>query len=353
MLYPIMNLKDGLLFLLIALASVPFFSCTRTVYVPEDAVVQDGKYDTAFPRFEAADQLEELVQSIRMINAIASYKHVTFAEDSRLTRAAINDEVIEEHATHIDFFNDTASGTATVIHHNRERLAFLTSAHIVHFPDTLVFYFENEQDDHQRFVQSIAFKKRQQNYIADIAGADDLDILALDEALDVALLGQAITPPLPVGKVRVFDYPLGDADDLSWGSFVYIIGYPAGVKMITRGLVSKTFRGRPAFLIDAPFNRGFSGGAVLAVRDGAPHFELVGLAMQSASNTTYRLIPPKDDVPHDYDPRVPYDGEIFLERQQEIRYGITICVPINAIRDFVRGHAAHLAEQGYRLRLFE
>ncbi len=53
------------------------------------------------------------------------------------------DEIIEEHATHIDFFNDTASGTATVIHHNRERLAFLTSAHIVHFPDTLVFYFDS------------------------------------------------------------------------------------------------------------------------------------------------------------------------------------------------------------------
>ena len=65
------------------------------------------------------------------------------------------------------------------------------------------------------------------------------------------------------------------------------------------------------------------------------------------------MIPPKDDVPDDYDPRVPYDGEIFLERQHEIRYGITICMPINAIRDFVRGHAARLTEQGYRLRLFE
>ena len=65
------------------------------------------------------------------------------------------------------------------------------------------------------------------------------------------------------------------------------------------------------------------------------------------------MIPPKDDVPDDYDPRVPYDGEIFLERQREIRYGITICVPINAIRDFVRDHAARLTEQGYRLQLFE
>ena len=57
MLYPIMNVKDGLLFPLLFLAFLPLPSCTRTVYVPEDAVVQDGKYDTAFPRFEAADQM--------------------------------------------------------------------------------------------------------------------------------------------------------------------------------------------------------------------------------------------------------------------------------------------------------
>ena len=57
MLYPIMNVKDGLLFPLLFLAFLPLPSCTRTVYVPEEAVVRDGKYDTAFPRFEAADQL--------------------------------------------------------------------------------------------------------------------------------------------------------------------------------------------------------------------------------------------------------------------------------------------------------
>lgn len=137
-----MNGKDSLLFPLLFLAFLPLPSCTRTVYVPEEAVVQDGKYDTAFPRSEAAEQLEELVQSIRMINAVAYYKHATFAQDSGLTRADINDELIEERATDIDFFNDTASGTAIVIHHNQERLAVLTSPHIVHFPDTLVFYFD-------------------------------------------------------------------------------------------------------------------------------------------------------------------------------------------------------------------
>ena len=87
-----MNVKDRLLFLLILLALLPFLSCTRTVYVSEEAVVQDGKYDTAFPRFEAAAQLEDLVQSIRMINAVAYYKHVIFAEGSGLIRADINED---------------------------------------------------------------------------------------------------------------------------------------------------------------------------------------------------------------------------------------------------------------------
>jgi len=200
-------------------------------------------------------------------------------------------------------------------------------------------------------VQSIAFKETQQNYIPDIPGADHLEILALDSAADLALLGQAV-PLLPAGSVRAFDYPLGEAKDLEWGSFVYIVGFPAGTKMITRGLVSKPFRGRDDFVIDATFNRGFSGGLVLAVRDGVPNFEWVGIAAASASTTEYRLKPAQDAPPNDIDPRVPYEGDLFLERHRAIRYGITLCIPINTIKAFIEAHTEGLARQGYLLRLF-
>ncbi len=78
--------------------------------------MQDGKYDTAFPQIEAAAEFEDILSSIRMINSVAYYKHLLFARESDLTQADLNNEKIEEKATSIDYFQETASGTATVIH---------------------------------------------------------------------------------------------------------------------------------------------------------------------------------------------------------------------------------------------
>ena len=337
--------------LLLLLIGAPFLACSKMVYVPEGTIVQDGKYDTAFPQIEAADQFEDILRSVRMINCVANYKHFIFAPESGITPDDLDDETIKDKATTVDFFQETASGTATIIHFQDGMFALLTSAHIVHFPDTLVFFFEDDEDeDTPRRVQSIAVKDNQQNYIPGIPGVTDLDILAMDAEVDVALLGQAV-PTLPAGSVPVFDYPLGEAKDLEWGSFVYVVGFPGGTKMITRGLVSKPFRSGNTFVIDASFNRGFSGGLVLAVRDGVPNFEWVGVATASASTTEYRLRPSQDATPDDIDPRVPYRGELFLEQRRAIRYGITLCIPIDAVKKFLETHAARLAEQGYQLKL--
>lgn len=89
-------------FLLILLACVPFLACSSKVYLPEGAVVQDGKYDTAFPQIEAAAEFEDILSSIRMINSVAYYKHLLFARESGLTQADLNNEKIEEKATSID-----------------------------------------------------------------------------------------------------------------------------------------------------------------------------------------------------------------------------------------------------------
>ena len=43
---------------------------------------------------------------------------------------------------------------------------------------------------------------------------------------------------------------MGDASRLTWGSFVYVLGYPQGYPMVTRGIVSL-----PAFAIGEPVRR--------------------------------------------------------------------------------------------------
>ena len=63
------------------------------------------------------------------------------------------------------------------------------------------------------------------------------------------------------------------------------------------------------FMVDAMFSRGFSGGIVLAIRDGVPNFELVGMIKLVSAHSSFVLTPEKDgggDLV--FDPAVPYTG---------------------------------------------
>ena len=155
---------------------------------------------------------------------------------------------------------------------------------------------------------------------------------------------------VPDFPIQVFRYPFGAARELEWGSFVYLFGYPSGYKMVTKGIVSSPRKDRfDTFLIDAVFSRGFSGGIALAIRDGVPNFELVGMVKLVSARTSYVLVPEKDDGVVEYDPTVPYDGQIFVERKTEIEYGVTQAISVEMIRDFLESHRASLKAQGYDL----
>ena len=87
----------------------------------------------------------------------------------------------------------------------------------------------------------------------------------LDEKNDIAILSKEFSTP-PKLHIPVFRYPIGKARELEWGSFIYLIGYPKGYKIITKGIVSDPDRDRQgSFLIDALFNSGLSGGILLAI----------------------------------------------------------------------------------------
>lgn len=126
------------------------------------------------------------------------------------------------------------------------------------------------------------------------------------------------------------------------------MGYPMGHKMITKGIVSSPNRDKKGtFLTDAPFNRGFSGGAVLAIRDGVPNFELVGLAKSVSATSNFVLTPSKDFDQSLYDPGNPYDGEIFVDMKTDIRYGITTVISTEMIKEFFEKNDAIFRNKGY------
>ncbi|MCB0275009.1 MAG: hypothetical protein KDI06_09365, partial [Calditrichaeota bacterium] len=122
-----------------------------------------------------------------------------------------------------------------------------------------------------------------------------------------------------------------------------------GKKMITSGMVSPNSRDRGRdFLVDALFNRGFSGGIVMAIRDGIPNFELVGIVSAVAADEEAVLIPDPSYVSDRPAHGQPYIGRPIISPRKVVKYGVTYGIGIEAIREFIAANRE--AIEGYGLK---
>ncbi len=324
------------------------------VFQPPRATITiaDGRYDSEFPTRPVSPALKQVLESVHFLNSVAYYRGYEIPLEKRFTRRGAPLETIKRVAAYEMFFNRTASGTATVIYAQGRHLALLTCNHVINFPDTLYTYYVDENGIATPYLQNIAIKQRQENYIPDLLFANQLEILAADPHLDIAILGQEL-PRDPIRPIRVFNFPLGKARELDWGTVLYLIGFPKGFKMVTTGIVSSPNRDRNfGFLVDAPFNKGFSGGIALALRDGPPHFELVGIINAvSADRITY-LAPESGALQKEYRPGSPYEGTPIVKEETRINYGVTFGIAIEKVQELLESHRDFLEKRGYNFDFF-
>jgi len=327
-------------------------SCSSTSYREVYPILADGKYDSEFPYRGCSAQLEKISESVRMISCIAYYKSYIFPPEAKIHLGDLQDLLIKKKATKEVFLNRTSSGSTTIIYSENKRIAFLTCAHVVAFPDTIITYYRKEDRKETEFIQSFAVKDHQSNYVASIQSTQDLEILALDKESDLAVVGQRMYEQ-STQNVPVFHYPIGRAKELEWGTFVYLFGYPAGYQMVTKGIVSSPNRDKHgSFLTDAVSNRGFSGGIVLAIRDGVPNFELVGMVTLVPARQQYFMTPFKEGENADFELDAPFKGDVYVESRADIIYGIAPAISSEVIVDFLEKNQQHLQEKGYDLRSF-
>ncbi len=341
-------MKSQRLIILLIIFLLIFPGCSRKIYKVAYPTLSDKKYDSEFPYKSCSGELERILLSVKKLTSIAYYKRYLFDTDTYVSLNDVRLNRFQKMATSIEYHNNSVIGTATILYAAGHHVALLTCAHVVDFPDTvLVFY--REVDGSQRYLQSISIKEKQRNYVADFPEGGELEILAMDKENDLALLGKEFIRK-PRINLQVFPYPFGRARELSWGNFVYLLGYPKGYKMVTKGIVSQPNRNKKHFfLVDALFNKGFSGGVVLAVRDGVPNFELVGIANSVAADYEYLLVPPDTVVKSGYDPYLPYRGDIYIEFRKYINYGITFVISAETIKKFLQKNQYRLEEMGYNL----
>lgn len=331
-----------------------FVSCSsQNVLEKMLPTLSDGKYDSEFPYRNSSEQLEEISNNIRLINSIAFYTSYVFPEESKLLRRQITNIDFKKKAVQAVFFNKTASGTGTVISSKLGAVVLLTVAHVVSFPDTIYSYFLNSDGSLSSYVQSISIKTKQTNYIPDFPGNGEVEIIICDRNIDVALLGQQYSGNQAF-NISQFSFPWGNSSELEWGSFIYVFGFPMNNKMISKGIVSNPTKEKNTFLIDAVFNRGSSGGIVLAIRDGVPNFELVGLVKSVPAEYQLNVHPFSNLSDIDFNPMIPYKGDLYVEKEQILRTGITRVIGIETVKDFILKNKETILAKGYSIPfLFE
>ena len=285
-----------------------------------------------------------------------SYEAYLFAEDEAPTEADMRAPGSDIRGLARDTvpLREGTESTGIAIASRPRVLTILTTDHGISFADTVINYFEEGADGGapavgERVIERITIKTRQDNNVTSAYYVDPFEILARDPVQDLALLGVRFEEEVNPGERPPSRLVDGDPGRLSLGSLVYVIGYPAGFKMVTQGIVSDRDRGsNDSFLLDGLWNQGMSGAPILAVRGEGDALEWVGIARAAAARTEDRLVPP-EGAELGHDPLIPYEGPVYLQPVQEIRYGVTFSVPMTEILRFLAEHRSRLSSLGYPL----
>ena len=333
--------------------SVVFCSCSSTYYQTTNKYTGQERYVGIFPGRNDSKRLNEINQSIHRISSLALYDVYVFSDSSNIKASDLNTEMIKKKYVRKTGMDKAASGTAIIIYSYNGKVALLTCAHVIDFPDTIISYFSDENGKYTNKVESISFKKSQFIYAAGFPTANEFNIIIKDNKSDLALLGQNY-PPQNYLDFPLISCPFGKAKDLDIGSFVYVVGFPLNYKMVSQAIVSGTdYDNMGSFFVDAVINQGYSGGAVLAINSKNSDFELVGIVDWVAEENQNVIVPPTHDENIVYNPLVPYKGDFFAKQLKVVKYGITRIISIEEIESFLMKNKDNLIEKGYRFPLYD
>ncbi len=315
--------------------------CRPTEELPDDRQLY---YHQQNPLSEV-DELEEVIDGIERILVSAHYDNYFFEEDDRITLEDIKEdpELLEEADS--DFDIETKAGTGIVIDVANGHPLILTTNHLIDQPDTLTFFYEDDFGD-ETGIGELSIADRKERYLPSARQLGELEVLVSDEQNDVALLTTENPYDLD-DPMNEFSIRGGDSRNLDWGSKVFTIGYPLGNHMLSTASVSEPNRDDyGSFIIDALFNPGFSGGAVLAVNNDNHRLELVGMARSASASSDFVLRPQHGAVsPHQDGVR--YDGPLFAEFKRDINYGIVHSISIIIIKNIIQEHRDVLDEYDF------
>ncbi|MEX0646361.1 MAG: serine protease [Balneolaceae bacterium] len=325
---------DHRLLLPLFAAGVFITSCTTTEILEPTLQPTDPYYTSAFPIHNISPELVKIQSSVIRIASTGGFTTYFLDENNLLTVDQLDTLNLEDVSVRTENFEETTAGTAVVIGKSQNRAVLLTNAHTITFPDTLVTYRRGDDIPRETYVAYVTVKKRQTNIALVEPSLVFFNILDSNERADLALIDFNLRN-VDDNNIRPVDISLGNSKNLQTGTVVYVLGFPKGFPMVTQGIVSDPNRRRDgSFLTDALFNRGVSGGLIIASKDNFRSFDWVGIANAGVATQEYFLIPDADFLDTRETVQA-YQGPLRAEQKARMDYGITYAIPTEVIAEFL------------------
>ncbi len=337
-------MKSLLQFAVFTLTALIFCSCAsaphpKPIYKPED-----NKYKSAYPSREVSGKLSRIQNSVQRIISTVTYRIYYFG-DKRVTREKLFGQNLAKFSNHSVTTSKSNAGTAISIMQNEDFTVLVTAYHITASPDTVISFRRGEGIPSNTYIKSVAVRSNSETFLFDSGSLTQTDVIATKPFDDLALLMASnegfdySAPPLPIQT--------GTAKNLQLGSFIYILGFPLGRPMVTRGIVSApNYDNQGSFLTDALFNHGISGGLIIASNDNYKSFEWVGMSSTASVKRSFFLVPDpaKSESYSDFEP---YVDTLYIDQKSFINYGISKAIPIEDILEFLYSNEEKLNKFGF------
>lgn len=318
-------------------------SCTTS----EKSMLEEldiGYYQNHALSPEVRNQVKGSFESVRRIQSSVIYRTYVFPRNQMPTVSEIPELFLNEIAIDRTAGTHSTAGTAVVISINNRRALLLTAAHVVSLPDTLYHFSDVQSDAVNRRVEAVSIAQSKNQYVFTDRGIEMIELLAQDGRRDLALM--KTISDVSDTDLKAIMIPKGNPNRLDWTDVVYATGYPRGVQMVTRGIASRSEHPVRRITLDLAINRGFSGGPVFAVRNDGSGLEWLGTITSAMGERDYYLVP--EDIPvEDFNPEMPYRGEIYVRSAPRIYYGISNAVDIDEARSFLRENRIVLLSHGF------
>lgn len=322
--------------------------CVR--YVSDETLPQ-AYYRTGSPRRDVSRDLERILESVVQIRVDATYVMYVYPTGDAPTVGQLRRSGVTDRAESVRILDRSRSATAVLVSRSQRRILLLTAGHTVHVPDSVADFLDGEggglaNAPDTRRVRSIGILRSRENFVVGLPGLEPFRVLVHDSERDLAFLGMQYPPDEDLTRVRVLTAEPGDSRRLSWGSHVYMLGYPAGYRMVTKGIVSNPEADPAAsFVVDGLGHEGMSGSPIFAVRGTDERLEWVGVARAAAVAIEEELVAEEGTEVHD--PWIPYRGPVYLRPVARPHLGITLSRSIRQIRTFANESRDRLRDMGY------